>query len=43
MVYTERTTWTGADLAALPDGYHYELVKGRFVQMAPTTAWSVAL
>lgn len=38
MVYTERTTWTAADLVALPEGYHYELVKGRLVQMAPTTA-----
>jgi hypothetical protein len=36
MVYTERTHWTAADLAALPDdGYHYELVKGRLVQMPP--------
>ena len=39
MVYTERTTWSAAELAALPeDGYHYELVKGRLIQMAPTTA-----
>ena len=38
MVYTERTTWSAADLAALPEGDHYELVKGRLVQMAPTTA-----
>lgn len=38
MVHTERTTWTAADLAALPEDYHYELVKGRLVQMAPTTA-----
>ena len=39
MVYTERTHWTAADLAALPDdGYHYELVKGRLIQMPPTTA-----
>lgn len=38
MVYAERTTWTAADLAALPAGYHYELVKGRLIQMAPTTA-----
>jgi Uma2 family endonuclease len=39
MVYTERTHWTAADLAALPDnGYHYELVKGRLIQMPPTSA-----
>ena len=39
MVYTERTHWTAADLAALPDDeYHYELVKGRFIQMPPTPA-----
>jgi len=38
MVYTERTTWTVADLVELSDGGHYELVKGRLVQMAPTTA-----
>ena len=39
MVYTERTHWTAADLTALPDdGYHYELVKGRLIQMPPTTA-----
>lgn len=38
MVYTERTTWTAADLVSLPEGYHYELVKGRLVQMAPSTA-----
>lgn len=39
MIYAERTTWSAAELAALPeDGYHYELVKGRLIQMAPTTA-----
>jgi Uma2 family endonuclease len=38
MVYTDRTTWTAADLAALSEIYHYELVKGRLVQMAPATA-----
>ena len=38
MLYAERTTWTAAELAALPSGYHYELVKGRLIQMAPTTA-----
>lgn len=38
MVYTERTSWTAADLVALPEGYHYDLVKGRLIQMAPTTA-----
>ena len=36
MVYTERTHWSSADLAALPeDGYHYELVIGRHIQMPP--------
>ena len=38
MAYAERTTWTAADLAALPAETHYELVKGQFVPMAPTTA-----
>lgn len=38
MVYAERTTWTAAELAALHDSYRYELVKGRLIQMAPTTA-----
>lgn len=39
MVYSERTTWSAAELAALPeDGLHYELVKGRLIQIAPTTA-----
>lgn len=39
MVYTERTTWSAAELAALPDdSYRYELVKGRLIQMPPTTA-----
>ena len=36
MVYTERTHWTAADLAALPDdGCHYELVKGHLIRMPP--------
>jgi Uma2 family endonuclease len=35
MVFTERSRWTAADLAALPDSAHYELV---LVQMAPATA-----
>lgn len=38
MVYIKRTTWSATDLAALAEGYHYELVKGRLVRMAPTTA-----
>jgi Uma2 family endonuclease len=39
MVYAERTTWSAAELAALPDdGYHYELVKGRLIQMPPAAA-----
>src|SRR5579885_2696183 len=38
MVYAERTSWSAAELAALPDSCHYELVKGRLIQMAPTTA-----
>jgi len=39
MIYTERATWSAAELVALPqDGYHYELVKGRLIQMTPTTA-----
>ncbi len=39
MVYAARASWSAADLAALPeDGYHYELVKGRLIQMSPTTA-----
>jgi hypothetical protein len=29
MVCAERTTWSAAELAALPDDdYHYELVRG---------------
>jgi len=40
MVYAERTTWTTAKLATLSEeGYRYELVKGRLIQMAPTTAY----
>ncbi len=36
MVYARRTTWTAADLAALPrDEYDYELVQGRLIQIAP--------
>ncbi len=38
MVYAERTTWTAAELAALSDGDHYELVKGRLIHMAPASA-----
>ena len=38
MVHAKHPTWTAADLATLPESDHYELVKGRLVQMAPTTA-----
>jgi Uma2 family endonuclease len=38
MAFTEQKTWTAGDLLHLPDGCHYELVKGRLVQMAPATA-----
>lgn len=39
MIYAERTSWSAAELAALPeDSYHYELVKGRLIQRTPATA-----
>jgi len=38
VAHAERTTWRAADLAALPADARYELVKGRLVKMAPTTA-----
>jgi Uma2 family endonuclease len=38
MAYAERTASTAAELAALSDSDHYELVEGRLIRMAPTTA-----
>ncbi len=38
--WAEPARWTAADLLTLPDdGWHYELVRGRLVRMAPTS-WS---
>ena len=36
--WAEPARWTAGDLLMLPDdGWHYELVEGRLVRMAPTT------
>ncbi len=37
MAHAEHTTWTAADLAALPDDAHYELVKGQLVRRYPVS------
>jgi Uma2 family endonuclease len=37
MLYTERRHFTADDLLTLPDdGWRYELVQGRLIQMPPT-------
>jgi len=37
MLYTERRRFTADDLLTLPDdGWRYEIVRGRLIQMAPT-------
>ena len=37
MLYTERRHFTADDLLTLPDdGWRYELVQGRLIQMLPT-------